>query len=131
MKAVEDGKMAMDAILEDKYDLIMTDLKMPHVDGLQLLEFVTQLSPEHLVIIMTGYATVDTAVEAMKLGAFDYITKPLKDDLVKLTIDRALSFARLREENLVLRGHLKRKYDFGKMIGYSDNMKRIFTTIEK
>jgi DNA-binding NtrC family response regulator len=131
VKAVEDGKMAMDAILEDKYDLIMTDLKMPHVDGLQLLEFVTQLSPEHLVIIMTGYATVDTAVEAMKLGAFDYITKPLKDDLVKLTIDRALSFARLREENLVLRGHLKRKYDFGKMIGYSDNMKRIFTTIEK
>lgn len=129
--AVEDGKQAMDAILADKYDLIITDLKMPNVDGLTLLKFVMELSPDNLVIIVTGYATVDSAVEAMKLGAFDYITKPLKDDLVKLTIERALSFVRLKEENLVLRGHLKRKYDYGKMIGYSDGMKKIFDTIEK
>jgi DNA-binding NtrC family response regulator len=131
VKAVEDGEQAIDAILADKYDLIITDLKMPNVDGLSLLEFVMELSPDNIVIIVTGYATVDSAVEAMKLGAFDYITKPLKDELVKLTIERALSFARLKEENLVLRGHLKRKYDFGKMIGYSDGMKKIFGTIEK
>jgi DNA-binding NtrC family response regulator len=129
--AVSDGKEAMDALLQERFDLIITDLKMPHVDGLKLLEFVMELSPDNLVIIVTGYATVDTAVEAMKLGAFDYVTKPLKDDLVKLTIERALSFARLKEENIALKDHLKRKYDFGRMIGYSDGMKRIFDTIEK
>ncbi len=129
--AVSDGKQAMDALLKDKYELIITDLKMPHVDGLKLLEFIMELSPDNLVILVTGYASVDTAVEAMKLGAFDYVTKPLKDDLVKLTIERALSFARLKEENVALKDHLKRKYDFGKMIGYSDNMKKIFETIEK
>ena len=131
VRAVEDGKQAMDAILEDKYDLIITDLKMPHVDGLKLLEFIMELSPDNLVIMITGFATVDSAVDAMKLGAFDYITKPLKDDLVKLTIERALSFARLKEENITLKGHLKKQYDFGNMLGYSDNMKKIFTTIEK
>ena len=131
VKAVEDGKQAMDALVEEKFDLIITDLKMPNVDGLKLLEFVMELSPDNIVIIVTGYATVDTAVEAMKLGAFDYVTKPLKDDLVKLTLERALSFARLKEENQALKGHLKRKYDFGKMIGYADNMKKIFETIEK
>ena len=131
VKAVEDGKQAMDALVEEKFDLIITDLKMPNVDGLKLLEFVMELSPDNIVIIVTGYATVNTAVEAMKLGAFDYITKPLKDDLVKLTVERALSFARLKEENQALKGHLKRKYDFGKMIGYSDKMKKIFETIEK
>ncbi|MFB3925587.1 MAG: sigma-54-dependent transcriptional regulator [Syntrophales bacterium] len=131
VKAVEDGRKAMDAMLEDKYDLVITDLKMPNVDGLQLLKFVTELNPDNIVIMVTGYGTIDTAVEAMKLGAFDYITKPLKDDLVKLTIERALSFARLKEENSSLRGQLRKRYDFGNMIGYSDNMKRIFETIEK
>ncbi len=131
VKAVEDGQQAIDALLEDKYDLIITDLRMPNIDGIKLLEYVMGLSPDNLVILVTGHATVDTAVAAMKLGAFDYITKPLKDDLVKLTIERALSFARLKEENLVLKDHLKKKYDFGKMIGYSDNIKRIFGTIEK
>jgi DNA-binding NtrC family response regulator len=67
----------------------------------------------------------------MKLGAFDYITKPLKDDRVKITIERALSFAKLKDENIALKDHLKKKYDFGKMIGYSESMKKIFTTIEK
>jgi len=70
-------------------------------------------------------------VEAMRLGAFDYITKPLKDDLVKLTLDRALSFAKLKEENISLKGQLKRKYDFGKIIGYSDSMRKVFERIEK
>ena len=129
--AVEDGQQAIDALMIDRYDLIISDLRMPNVDGIKLLEYVMELSPDNLVILVTGHATVDTAVEAMKLGAFDYITKPLKDDLVKLTIERALSFARLKEENLALKDHLKKKYDFGKMIGYSDTIKKIFGTIEK
>jgi DNA-binding NtrC family response regulator len=104
---------------------------MPNLDGLQLLEFIQEINPENIVIIITGHGTVNTAVEAMKLGAFDYITKPLKDDLVTLTIERALSYAKLREENIALKRNLKKKYDFSNMIGYSDGMKKIFDTIEK
>ncbi|MBN2516048.1 MAG: sigma-54-dependent Fis family transcriptional regulator [Deltaproteobacteria bacterium] len=129
--AVSNGKEAMEAFPTDKYDLVITDLKMPHVDGLQLLRFVKDINPDNVVVVVTGYATVKSAVDAMKLGAFDYITKPLKDDRVEMTIERALSFAKLKDENIALKDHLRKKYDFGKMIGYSDSMKKIFSTIEK
>jgi DNA-binding NtrC family response regulator len=129
--AVENGRKAMDALVRDKYDLLITDLRMPHVDGLELLKFCKEMSPDNVVIMITGYGTINSAVDAMKLGAFDYIVKPTKDDLVKLTISRAISYVKLREENINLRGHLREKYDFGKMIGYSDCMKTIFDTIEK
>jgi len=130
-KAVENGREAMVAFVEDKYDLVITDLKMPEGDGLELLRFVKDMNPDNIVIMMTGFGTVDSAVEAMKYGAFDYISKPMKDDLVKLTVSRALSFASLQEENVTLRDNLRDKYDFGKMLGYSDCMKTIFDTIEK
>jgi DNA-binding NtrC family response regulator len=129
--AVENGKKAMDAFVQDKYDLLITDLRMPHVDGLELLKFCKDMNSDNVVIMITGYGTVNSAVDAMKLGAFDYIVKPTKDDLVKLTISRALSYVKLKEENINLKGHLRQKYDFGKMIGYSDCMKNIFDTIEK
>jgi len=131
VKAVENGAAAMSALATDKYDLIITDLKMPQANGLEVLKFTKDMNPDNVVIIITGYATVHTAVDAMKLGAFDYITKPLKDDVVKLTVSRALSYVMLREENLTLKSHLKEKYDFGKMIGFSDPMKKVFETIEK
>ncbi len=131
VRAVEDGREAMKAFLEDHYDITITDLQMPHVDGLELLRFAKELSPDHVVIIITGYGTVSNAVEAMKLGAFDFISKPLKDDLVRITVQRAVSYAQLREENVHLRDHLKEKYDLGKLLGYSDCMKKVFGTIEK
>jgi DNA-binding NtrC family response regulator len=118
-------------MVEEKFDLIITDLKMPQADGLELLKFAKELNPDNVVIIVTGYGTVNSAVDAMKLGAFDYFIKPLKDDIVKLTVARALSYVKLREENTVLKSSLKDKYDFGKMIGYSDSMKKVFETIEK
>jgi len=104
---------------------------MPNMDGLELLKNVKELNPEQLVILATGYGSVQTAVDAMKMGAFDYITKPLKDDLVRLTVSRALSFARLKEENVDLKDRLKDRFDFGKMIGYSDSIKKVFEKIEK
>ena len=131
VKAVRNGKEAMEVFPYDRYDLVITDLKMPHVDGLQLLKFIKDMNPENIVVMITGYGTVKSAVKAMKLGAFDYITKPLKGDLVKLVIERALSYAKLKEENVVLKDHLEKKYDFGKMIGYSDSMREVFETIKK
>ena len=129
--SVGDGMQALKAFHEEKFDLIITDLRMPNMDGMHLLKHIREDDPRATVIMITGYGTVNTAVEAMKLGAFDYITKPLKDDLVKLTVERALSYVKLREENISLKGHIKGKAESGKMIGYSDQMKKIFQTIEK
>jgi DNA-binding NtrC family response regulator len=131
VKSVVNGLEAMEALVEEKYDLVITDLRMPKVDGLELLKFTKAMSPDIVVILITGYATVDSAVGAMKMGAFDYITKPLKNDLVKLAVSRALSYVRLKEENITLKDHLRERYDFGKMIGYSDPMKKVFDVIEK
>lgn len=129
--AVRDGKEAMDAFPCDKYDLVITDMKMPHVDGLQLLQFIKEINPENIVIMITGHATVDSAVDAMRMGAFDYITKPLKADLVTLTVKRALSHAKLRDENIALRGQLEKKYNFGRIVSYSDSMKNVVEKIKK
>ena len=131
VKAVSDGREAMEVFPYDKYDLVITDLKMPRVDGLQLLKFIKEMNPENIVVMMTGYATVKSAVEAMRLGAFDYITKPLKKDLVGLVVERALSHAKLKEENIALRHHLEEKYDFGKLTAYSDKMKDVLEKIKK
>jgi DNA-binding NtrC family response regulator len=131
VKAVENGRQAMDALVEDKYDLVITDLRMPQIDGMELLKFTKEMNQDNVVIMITGYGTVNTAVDAMKLGAFDYITKPLKEDLVKLTVSRALSYVNLKGENLTLKSHLKDRYDFGKMIGYSDSMKKVFDILGK
>ncbi|MDI9571100.1 MAG: sigma-54 dependent transcriptional regulator [Pseudomonadota bacterium] len=128
---VVDGKQALEAFSRDSYDLVITDLRMPNMDGLELLRRIKELNADQLVILVTGYGSVQSAVDAMKMGAFDYITKPLKDDLVRLTVSRALSFARLKEENIDLKDRLQDKFDFGKMIGYSDAMKKLFEKIEK
>ena len=131
VQAVRDGREAMDAFPCEKYDLVITDIKMPHVDGLQLLKFIKEIDPENIVIMVTGHATVDSAVNAMKMGAFDYITKPVKKDLVGLTVARALSHAKLKDENIALQSHLKKKYAFGKLTAYSDNMRNVLEKIEK
>lgn len=129
--AVENGRDAINALTESRYDLIITDLRMPQMDGMELLKCAKEMNPDNVVIMITGYGTVNTAVDAMKLGAFDFITKPLKEDLVKLTVSRALSYVQLKGENSLLKDHLKEKYDFGKMIGYSDCMKKVFDTVAK
>ncbi len=131
VKAVENGKLAMDEFVHDQYDLVITDLRMPYADGLEVLKFVKEINSENLVILITGFGSVNSAVDAMKMGAFDYVTKPLKDELVRLTVARALSYVRLKEENVVLKDRLRDKFDVGKMIGYSENIKKVFEKIEK
>ncbi|MDD5722876.1 MAG: sigma-54 dependent transcriptional regulator [Syntrophales bacterium] len=131
VKAVNDGQEAMDVFTGDRYDIVITDLKMPRASGLDMLKFVKDIDSRNVVIVITGHSTVKSAVEAMKLGAFDYIVKPLREDLVKIVVERALSNERLREENTVLHDHLKEKYDFGRMIGYSDSIEKVFEMIKK
>ena len=131
VKTVGDGREGIEAFLEDKFDLVITDLRMPNVDGMELLKYIKDINKDNLVIMITGHGTINTAVIAMKMGAFDFITKPIKDDLVKLSVERAMSFAKLRDENISLKEHLKDKQDFDKIIGYSDCMKKVFDTIDK
>lgn len=126
-----DGKEALEVFVRDAFDVVLTDLRMPHMDGLELLGLIKEIKGDQIVILVTGHGSIQSAVDAMKMGAFDYLTKPYRDDLVKITVGRAVSYARLKEENIVLKDSLQEKFDFGKLIGYSETMKTIFEKIRK
>jgi DNA-binding NtrC family response regulator len=127
----QDGVEAMEMVVEHSFNLVITDLKMPKGDGLQVLEEVKKVNPQIMVIICTGYGTVDTAVKAMRLGAYDYITKPIKTEEMKLVVQRAMDYQRLQAENVLLQKQLKTKYRFKNLIGDSDLMQQVFQFIEK
>ncbi len=131
VKGVNDGREGIEAFLEDKYDIIITDLRMPHVDGLEFLKYIKDANRDSIVIMITGHGTVSNAVTAMKMGAFDFISKPMKDDLVKLSVSRAMNFAKVRDENVSSKEDLEERQVFNKIIGYSDCMKNVFKTIDK
>jgi DNA-binding NtrC family response regulator len=117
--AAEGGERAMEMLRDGPVDLVITDLKMPRVSGLDLLKQVRAEFPETSVIVMTAFASVETAVEAMKAGAFDYVTKPVNPDELKLAVGRALEHVALREEVRSLRASLDRKYGFENILGRS------------
>ena len=131
VKGAQDGVEAMEMVEEYSFNLVITDLKMPKGDGLQVLEEVKKVNPQIMVIICTGYGTVDTAVKAMRLGAYDYITKPIKTEEMKLVVQRAMDYQRLQAENVLLQKQLKAKYRFKNLIGDSDLMQQVFQFIEK
>jgi two-component system NtrC family response regulator len=106
-------------------------MKMTGMDGLMVLKSIKERSPETLVIIITAFGTVDVAVEAMKAGAYDYITKPFNRDALKLTVSKALQFSGLTEENKRLKIELSEKAEFRTMIGSSKEMEKVFEVIRK
>jgi DNA-binding NtrC family response regulator len=112
-------------------DLVITDMKMPGMDGLMLLKSIKERSPDTLVIIITAFGTVDVAVDAMKAGAHDYITKPFKRDELKLTVKKALQFGCMAGENRRLKNELSDKTDFRTIIGSSKEMEKVFDVIRK
>lgn len=123
------GKEAIAKLRQNAYDILVTDLKMPEVDGLQVLEEALTLYPDIVAIAVTGYGTIETAVRAIKLGAFDYITKPFEIADFQHTLRRAIEQKELREENLALRTQLKERYSFSNIIGSSPPMRKIFDAI--
>ena len=129
--AAEGGEAAIEAIRKDSFDTIITDLRMPRVDGMQVLRAARDLSPETAVIVVTAVASTETAVEAMKLGAYDYLTKPFKLDEVDLVIKNGLERKRLRHENLYLRRQLETQHRFENIIGKSARIAEVFDTIRK
>jgi two-component system response regulator PilR (NtrC family) len=127
----EGGEAAIEAVRRETFDAIITDVRMPKVDGLQVLKASKEISPSTVVIMLTAFGSSETAVEAMKLGAYDYITKPFKYDEVTLNIKRALERKRLRDENLNLKRRLETQYRFENIIGKSAKIVEVFDTIRK
>jgi DNA-binding NtrC family response regulator len=126
-----DGAEALSLLRHHQYDLILSDLKMPNLDGLELLAQVKKLQPDTQVILMTAYATVSQAVQAVKLGAFDYLTKPFDDDQLFLVLEKALKVSRLEEENRHLKDQLKGLSGGRQMAGISAKFRGMMTLIEK
>ena len=126
-----DGTQALQRVKAETYDLIFTDLKMPGLDGMELLRAVRKASPESVVIMMTAYATVETAVEAMKMGAFDYIIKPFSPDQIELVTRKASERQSLIDENRYLRSEILKEFGFGEIIGNAPVMHDIFEVVKK
>ena len=125
------GEAAIKALKSDTFDLVITDLRMREVDGLAVLRAAKEQSPQTVVLVVTAFASTETAVEAMKLGAYDYLTKPFKVDEIKLTIANALERKRLQDENQALKRQLRRERGFENFLGKSPQMLDIFETIRK
>jgi len=125
------GEAAVAALEDETFDLVITDLRMRRVDGLGVLRSVKERSPRTMVIVITAYASTETAVEAMKLGAYDYITKPFKLEEIRLTVEKALERKRLEDENIALRRQLRRERGFENFVGRSPRMLEVFDTIRK
>ena len=131
IKTAEDGQTALRLIEDEFFEVMITDLVMPGMDGIELMEKVLKTSPYTKCIILTGYGTIKSSVEAIKKGAFDYITKPVSVSELLVTIENALKMNDLEKENRYLRSELRRIGGFENIVGTSRAMQKVFEMIEK
>jgi DNA-binding NtrC family response regulator len=122
---------ALDMASEVEFDAVLSDIKMPGKSGIELVGELRQIRPETPVVLMTAFGSIDSAVEAMRVGAFDYVTKPFEPEAVLLTIERAIERRALEEENRRLRRAVDQTSSFGDLIGESPAMREIFALIRK
>ncbi len=120
---------AIEKFNRDGHDLVITDLKLPGKSGIEMLEYIESRTPDVPVIMITAFGTIESAVEAMKKGAFSYLTKPVNPDELLTVVREALEKHELKRENKVLKSELKQKYVFSNIIGKSAEMKEVFDTI--
>jgi DNA-binding NtrC family response regulator len=125
------GEAALKLLQDQAFDLVLTDLRLKGMNGLQLLAEVRTLDPEIVVIVMTAYASVETAVEAMRTGAYDYITKPFINEEIRVMLRRALNQRHLSRENRHLKRELRERYRFENIVGNSEAMEKVYRLIEK
>jgi len=128
---VRGGEQGLDALRADTYDLMVTDLRMTPVDGMELLKAARRERPAMASILVTAYGSVETAVEAMKEGAFDYVTKPFKVDELLITVQRALEYNNAINENKDLKAQLEARYRFENIVADSPAMRKVCDMIER
>ena len=129
--AIGNAKEALEIVKKNNFDLILTDLRMPEMDGIQFLEAVRLYWPQQVIVVVTAHGTIPSAVEAMKKGAFNYMTKPLDKEGLLVIVERALEQARLLQENKLLHSQLKQRYSLENMIGQHGKMQEVFRLVEK
>ena len=131
VRLASNGEDGLEKLQKDVPDLVLADLKMPKMDGLRFLKEIRKEFPKIIVIIMTAYGTMDSAIKAMKLGAYDYINKPFEIDEILLVIDKALEKKRIEEENIILHKELKRSYTFEDIVSQDYKMRQIFDLVKR
>lgn len=127
----DNGLNALEEIKEKTFDIVFTDLRMPKIGGLELLSAIREKSPNTEVIVVTGHATVESAIEAMRLGSYDYVQKPFKLERIKILIDRIIEKRKLQNENILLKSRLKERYRYDELIGVSPEMQEIYEIIDR
>ena len=128
---VDKGEKAVELIRSTPFDLMISDIRMRPIDGMALLKLAREQQPSMSVLMITGYGSVETAVEALKVGAFDYITKPFRVDELLITIQRALEYNKTLAENVHLKAELVGRYRFENIIAESPAMRSVCEMIER
>jgi two-component system response regulator HydG len=129
--AVPSAEQALEILEQSAVDILLVDLKLPGMSGLELLKRVSELYPQLSVIVLTQYGTIDSAIEATRIGARDYVTKPFRIEELRTRLDRAIQAVDLQQENRVLREQLSAQVAFGSFVGGSEKMRRVYRMIEK
>ena len=131
IETASNGEEGLQKVADSAFDQILCDIRMPQMDGLEFLKEVQKMGVNTTIIMMSAYGTVDTAIEAMKLGAYDYISKPFKPDEIILTLKKAEERERLRRENEFLRKEIKKEFSFENIVSKNEKMQKIFEVIKK
>jgi two-component system response regulator PilR (NtrC family) len=127
----EDGAKAKEILGKKSFDMVISDLQMPNMTGIELLKHVRESAPDLVFMMITAFGTTESAVEAMKMGAYDYLTKPFKIDEVRLNVANALRARNLEVENKTLKKEMVKEYSFQSMVGNSEAMHRIFDLVKR
>lgn len=127
----DSAESALAAFGENEISVTLTDIKMSGMDGIELLDRIKGIDPDALVIVMTAYSSVDSAVAALRKGAYDYVTKPFVNDDLLQTVKNAIQQRELFRENRALRRELDKQYSFSEIVGKSDSLQKIFTLVQK
>jgi len=125
------GQKAIEKVRKSYYSVVFTDLNMPEISGMELLKQIKKISADTEVIIVSGFGTIESAIEAMKLGSYDFLQKPINFDRFKILIDRIIEKQKLKEENRLIRNRLKGRYKYDELVGMSPKMQKIYEIIDK
>lgn len=131
ISVVDNGLKALELIKDKDFDVVFTDFKMPDINGLELLAVIKEYRPLTEVIIVTGHGTMESAVQAMKYGSYDYIQKPFKLDVLKVLIEKIYEEKKLKQGNIILKTRLKERHRFDQLVGISLKMQEIYEQIER